>query len=274
MWAVGGAAALGESYAVLGGMFVGTYTGGSVNFNAIALHYGFIREGLLYTGTIAVDNILTTLWMVVTLLLPRLFRMSRSQARGTSAAPPRDWSETDTASLSPFHLGILGALGCLTLWFSNWSTGWIGEHFGIQFPSILILTSVALLMGQFRIINDLHGHRPLGMFAVYLFLAVIGAFCDLGALGRIGGLAVTLLLFATVTVMIHGLIAYGLGRLVSSDWDMLSIASQANVGGATSALALARGLNREDLLLPAILVGALGYAVGTYLGFLMVEFVL
>ena len=47
-----------------------------------------------------------------------------------------------------------------------------------------------------------------------------------------------------------------------------SVASQANVGGGTSALALARSLGRSDLVLPAILVGALGNAVGTYLGFL------
>ena len=49
------------------------------------------------------------------------------------------------------------------------------------------------------------------------------------------------------------------------------MASQANVGGGTSALALARSLGRSDLVLPAILVGSLGMAVGTYLGFLTAD---
>ena len=49
---------------------------------------------------------------------------------------------------------------------------------------------------------------------------------------------------------------------------MSAVASQANIGGSTSALALAKSLGRSDLMLPAILVGALGNAVGTYLGFL------
>ena len=40
------------------------------------------------------------------------------------------------------------------------------------------------------------------------------------------------------------------------------------IGGSTSALALARSLGRGDLALPGILVGALGNALGTYLGFL------
>ena len=45
------------------------------------------------------------------------------------------------------------------------------------------------------------------------------------------------------------------------------LTSLANIGGSTSALALAKSLGRGDLMLPAILVGALGNDVGTYLGF-------
>ena len=51
---------------------------------------------------------------------------------------------------------------------------------------------------------------------------------------------------------------------------MISIASQANIGGGTSAIALAESFNRKELILPAILVGSLGNALGTYLGFLVV----
>ena len=51
---------------------------------------------------------------------------------------------------------------------------------------------------------------------------------------------------------------------------MISIASQANIGGGASAIALAEAFDRKDLILPAILVGSLGNALGTYLGFLVV----
>jgi len=57
------------------------------------------------------------------------------------------------------------------------------------------------------------------------------------------------------------------GLLFRQDWDVVAVASQANIGGSTSALALAKSLGRTDLLLPAILVGSLGNGVGTYLGF-------
>ena len=59
MWAVDGPARIGPLHHALGGMFVGTYTGGSVNFNALALHYEVMREGVLFGGAVAVDNIVT-----------------------------------------------------------------------------------------------------------------------------------------------------------------------------------------------------------------------
>jgi uncharacterized membrane protein len=110
------------------------------------------------------------------------------------------------------------------------------------------------------------------MFCIYLFLAVIGAYCDLAALMRDGQLAISMLMLVTVLVLVHGSLLFGIGGLLKQDWDVLSIASQANIGGSASALALSKGLNRADLHLPAILVGALGNAIGTYLGILIAEY--
>ena len=38
---------LGEDAKIIAGMLTGTYTGGSVNFNAIAIEYGFQKKGVL-----------------------------------------------------------------------------------------------------------------------------------------------------------------------------------------------------------------------------------
>ena len=109
---------------------------------------------------------------------------------------------------------------------------------------------------------------------VYLFLAVIGAFCDLTALRELGSLAPVLLLFALTVALVHGAITFGAARLFRIDPDVAAVASQANIGGGTSALALARSLSRDDLVLPAVLVGSLGLALGSFLGFFMVETVI
>lgn len=44
MWIVDGSESIGESYRAIGSIFVGTYTGGGVNFNALALHYGINKQ--------------------------------------------------------------------------------------------------------------------------------------------------------------------------------------------------------------------------------------
>ena len=109
----------------------------------------------------------------------------------------------------------------------------------------------------------------LGLFFVYLFLAVIGAFCELAALGQIGDLAWALLVLVTVIVLVHGVLVFGAAAIFKLDMDVAAVASQANIGGSSSALALAKSLDRMDLYLPGILVGALGNGLGTYLGFLV-----
>ena len=65
---------IGENAKIIAGMLTGTYTGGSVNFNAIALEYNFQEQGILYVGTIASDNLVTTIWILITLALPAVLR--------------------------------------------------------------------------------------------------------------------------------------------------------------------------------------------------------
>jgi uncharacterized membrane protein len=271
MWAIGGSELLGDSYAVLAGMFAGTYTGGSINFNAVALHYGIVREGGLYAGAVAVDNVITTIWMILTLALPRLLApFWPAQFGKTTTAIPDLGIENDTESLHPQDVGMTIALGTGALWLADLIvTGLSG--YGYAIPEILVITILALLIAQLPAARRLRGAQVFGMFSVYLFLAVIGAFCDFSALAGLGWIGLSLLVFALITVAVHGLSCYGVGRLLGYDPVLASVASQANVGGGTSALALARSLGRVDLVLPAILLGALGNALGTFLGFWVVQ---
>lgn len=269
---VRGATTIGPLHNGVAGMFAGTYIGGSVNFNAVALQYGVVRDGTLYTGAIAVDNIITAIWIAATLAIPRALAavwLRRTRATGTvrpGGAPIVELT-AEIETIDPLKLALVLALGVGALLGSNLLEGAFASA-GAKVPSILIITTVALVLAQVPAISRLAGARVLGMVAVYLFLAVIGAFCDATALARLGTLGFVLLAFAAVTVAIHGLVTFGAAWLFRMDLDGAAVASQANVGGATSALALAKSLGREDLLLPGILLGSLGTAIGTFLGFL------
>ncbi|WP_424961563.1 DUF819 domain-containing protein [Ekhidna sp.] len=258
----------GANSAAIAGMMTGTYTGGSANFNAVALHYEVFREGAVYTGVVVADNIVTAIWMVITLTIPIVMQKVRPHTSILSDDNHDSELERETESVGPMSLAIILFIGTGVLFLSNFLSDWLSGS-GVNIPSILILTTIALVLAQFKIIQAIPGAKLLGMFAIYLFLAVVGAFCEIGALIEVGSNALDIFLFTTIIVLIHGLFLLLCGTLLKSDWSIIAIASQANIGGPSTALALAKSVKRNDLILPAILAGSLGAGLGTYLGFLV-----
>ncbi len=257
---------LGESGKIIAGMLTGTYTGGSVNFNAIALEYEFQKKGFLYAGTIAVDNVVTTIWIIITLILPMgLKRIWKSKRHLKSKPRPINRLDKKEDQITPRSLGVLIFLGISCFFISEQ----IADSL-IKIPSILILSTIAIILAQTKFISNLGGSQTLGLYLVHLFLAVIGAYCELGAVSQLEEIGITLFLFTLFAVGIHGLLFFVIGGFVYRDWEMISIASQANIGGSASAIALAESFNRKELIVPAILVGSLGNALGTYLGFFVI----
>ena len=257
---------LGADGRIIAGMLTGTYTGGSVNFNAVALEYGFQEKGVLYAGTIAVDNVITTLWIIATLTLPVVMRRFwkdriniKSEVNAQNEAHPED------QSIDLFSLMWLLFLGVTVFYISEVISNYIP-----QIPSIITLSTIGILLAQTKFVAGLKGSHSLGLYLVFIFLAVIGAYCELSSVVALKEVGVTLLFFAGLAVFFHGIIVILLGGLIYRDWEMIAIVSQANVGGGTTAIALAESFDRKDLILPAILVGTLGTALGTYLGFLVV----
>ena len=251
---------IGELAPAIAGMFTGTYIGGSINFNAIALHYEVNQSGNLYAAATVVDNLIGTPWIIATLILPKYLQKFFPRKKLASAHGGEKSQGIEYVSIS--SMASLLALGFLGITVSKVLVGWFP-----QVPEIIFLTTLALILAQFPSVQQLYGKHTVGFFMILIFLAVIGTLCDFGALAQTGELAGTLMLFVGLLVLIHGLVIFGVGALLKMDWDVIAVASQANVGGNTTAIASAESLNRPDLLLPGMLVGSLGNALGTYVGF-------
>ena len=254
---------LGEDGKIIAGMLTGTYTGGSVNFNAVALEYDFQERGILYAGTIAVDNVITTAWIIVTLSFPAILRTFWKDKKVKTSN--KNIEAQDKELLNFDSLIWLVFLGVFAYYVSELITNLFP-----QIPSILTLSTIGILLAQTRLVQGLKGSHFLGLYLVYLFLAVIGAYCEISSVIELKEVGLTLLLFASIAVFLHGILVILLGSFIYRDWEMISIVSQANIGGGTTAIALAETFDRNELILPAILVGTLGNALGTYLGFLVV----
>jgi uncharacterized membrane protein len=101
----------------------------------------------------------------------------------------------------------------------------------------------------------------LGVIFVQMFFACSGA---AGSIRMVFEQAPALFAFSTLQIGIHFgtlmVIGRGIFRLPKRE---LYLASNANVGGPTTAAAMAQAKEWKRLVLPALLIGILGYAVAT-----------
>ncbi|MBI1362192.1 MAG: DUF819 family protein [Alphaproteobacteria bacterium] len=269
-------AMLGEHAAPLAGMFTGTYIGGSANFNAVALAYGLTRDSGLYTASTVVDNVMTDVWIVATLALPALLAGTgwfRKRASANAiASTPAARTSLSTPLTGALSVGAPLALAAAALWISDLLSTWF-EARGLAIPSILIVTTLALALAQLPGLARLTQANTIGMWGTFLFLAVVGANADLAALVAAGQLTPMLFTYVAIIFAVHGVILFGAGALLKLEPVVLAIASSANIGGTSTAFVLAEAEKRQDLVLPAILIGSIGNALGTYAAFAMVALV-
>lgn len=266
----------GES-AALAGMFAATYIGGGANFNAVALAFGVTGEPAVYGAAVAVDNVMSALWVVLTIALPGLLRRTgryRTVAGdGVVAATVRathtgaDQAGVPSPARQSASLALLLAVGVVALLVSNAVSALLLDHAGVRAPSVLILTTLALLVAQTPFASRLRAGQALGMFGILLFLGVVGASANLSALVSLGHVAVVMFAFVTIVLLVHAAVLFGGGLWLRRDPDLIALASTANIGGSSTALALAESIGRPGLAVGGVLVGSLGNALGTYVGF-------
>jgi len=258
------ASGLGENGWRLAGIFTGTYTGGSVNF--VALGRGLELPDDMWAGATAADALTTGIWMAATLLLPiwlvKLYPAvpeeltKLDETRGSAAANHPFFAPS---ALSALDLSVLVAAGLLLLTAADLTARLVPAV-----PSILWLTTYALILGHTRWFHRAEGALQLGTMVLHLFFVVIGIWSRVSEIASVG---LVVFYFTLVVVGVQAVVVYGGGRLLRMDLGTLSVASQASVGGPASALAVAVAREWPGLVLPGIIMGLFGYAVGTYLGF-------
>lgn len=276
--------AVGSETWKLAGQFTGTYTGGGVNF--AALGRAFETSPNMFSAAVAADVALTAIWLAVCLVAPLLF----GSAAQAVADPPDDQhrreDDVDTrlesieepgsatlarsldSSVLPVPIADAAALVFLAAG-SLWLAGQIAQRVTFL-PEVLWLTTIALSLGQVPAIKRLTGAAMVGNYLLLLFLAGNGAQSVLANIFSIGP---GVFFFALGTIAVHGVVIFGAGRLFGFDAATVAVASQANIGGPSSAIAICSARGYTDKVLPSIAIGLMGYAVGNYSGFAVANLV-
>ena len=114
--------------------------------------------------------------------------------------------------------------------------------------------------------KEIHGAKEVGTWLIYQFYFVIGVPASIVLIIR---KAPVLLLFCLIIVIFNMLFCFVIGKVFRFNLEEMIIASNANIGGPTTAAGMAISQGWNKLVGPAMLVGTFGYVIGTWLGIIV-----
>lgn len=243
----------------IAGLFASTYIGGSVNYAALGEITGLSTDASFFSAATATDNLFSALFLGVLAILPGWRWLAiRFPAHDHGEAQE---SEVTADPITAASLTLAMAVAISFVAIGDALTALLGEP-TLRYAIITVLV-VAAATAFPGLMGCLHGGFELGVGLAFVFFAAIAAGADLVAMVRIAPLLVVLVV---ILLSVHLVVLLGLGRLFRLTLPELVTASNAAVLGATTAPALAAARGWHDLVTPGVLVGVLGYALGTLIG--------
>ena len=263
-------------------MMIGTYTGGSVNLAAMAdvYHVG----GELVSSSVVADNLLMALYFFALIaaagskfflkrykhpLIDELARSSGKDGAGASTFwKAKQVSLKDIAFCIALSLVIVAVSVKISsvlgevIPTSNFGWALLNGLLGNQY---LIITTLTMLIATLfpKQVGSIPGAQEIGTYLIHIFFAVIGV---PASIVMILTKAPLLLLFCAIIILMNMIFSFVFGKLLRFSLEEVIIASNANIGGPTTAAAMAIAKGWNALIVPAILVGTLGYVLGNYYG--------
>ncbi|MBI9058586.1 MAG: DUF819 family protein [Labilibaculum sp.] len=250
------------------GVIAATLIGGSVNFIAAAEILNFSTNPL-FTATIAVDNFVSNLYTLFLFLTPSLLFLARffvkpkkeNEIEDTKAIEKAKFPMTlERIAVSVFIAALIAGLGNL---LAPYLQSLLHTKLNL---SILVITVLAVLAANLfpKRLKPLEDTAfSLGLWMMYIFLAVIGAATNMTQIFSIGP---AVLGFYLTIMIFHFLFMMALAKLFKLDVYEVVISSAANIMGPSVAAPMAASMGQKKLVTPAILVGILGYIIGTFIG--------
>jgi len=265
-------------------MMVGTYTGGSVNL--VAMTDAFGATGDMSSAAVVADNLLMALYFFVLIAIPTLKfflknfnhpyidEIEARKAEGdTENQAASYWKAKpvallDIAQALAVSFAIVAVSTAIADFFSsviptsNFGFALLNGLIGNKY---LIMTTITMLVATFmpNFLGEIAGAQEIGTFMIHIFFTVIGV---PASIYLIVTQAPLLLVFCAIIVLTNMVFSFVFGKLLKFKLEEICIASNANIGGPTTAAALAIAKGWQAMVVPALLVGTLGYVIGNYYG--------
>ncbi len=256
-----------DKESAIAGLFAATYIGGSVNYAALGEMTGLSGDASFFSAATAADNLFSAIYLSMLGLLPSvqwLARRFHDHPQTKTHSSNSTISESNTVLMTPTSLCTALAVATLLVTISDALSAWL-DFSGGRYIILTILTlALATLVPKLR--DWCTGGFELGVVLSFVFFGSIAAGADVVAM-----LSVAPILIALVTILLttHLLCLLVVGRWLNLTLPELLTASNAAVLGATTAPAMAAAKGWHDQITPGVLVGVLGYSLGTLIGGLL-----
>lgn len=254
----------------IAGMMVGSYIGGGVNFVAVSSAFDIPKE-LISAATVA-DNLLMVFYFLILLMIPTMgfFKKYFKFAYTTETHEEEKSTYLKDTIVTVQDIAFVFAISVIIVTVSFMLSDVIsklGDNSIVQLISnkYLILTTLTvscstIFAKQFKKIS---GASEIGTFLIYLFFVVIGIPASISAIVEKSPL---LLVFCGIMVFVNMVVTFVGAKMFGFTVEEAILASNANIGGPTTAAAMAISKGWHRFVAPTMLVGTLGYIIGTYVG--------
>ena len=264
----------------ISGMLIGTYTGGTPNMIAIGhgLNAGPERIMLLQTadmigGGIYFFMLLSIMARTLKKILPEYIPVGNNNldeakyyaetfSGGKQSVKPLKafLSRVGLVMISIICVAIsMGICMLLPSQYGNAGLAKLGEYTALI---MLLVTSFGIMISFIKRVRNAPGSYSSGQYFLLMFSVGMGLCFDFSAVSSSLVMLGMLLIIQFGTVLLHIIMA----KIWKIDYHTTMITSTAGVFGPAFIIPVANVLHNDEIILPGILCGILGYAIGNYLG--------
>lgn len=256
----------------IAGTMTASYIGGGVNFVAVQTALNLDKQ--LASALIVSDNLLMVLYFFVLIIIPTIPFFNKYFKREykndiKNMDDKKEVKRPITLEDVAFNFTISVLIVAVSFGFSDLilaeDRGYVINFLANKY---ILLTSITVILATVfsTFFKKLIGSQEIGTFLIYIFFAVIGIPASIKSIVINSPL---LLVFCAIMVIINMVITFAFAKLFNFSLEEAILVSNANIGGPTTATAMAISKGWTKYVAPVMLVGTLGYVIGTYLGLIL-----
>jgi len=262
--------------AKVSGMMIGVYTGGTMNMAAIARGLGVENELFILTNTVEVAIGAMILLFLLTGAKPLFGLFMRPYKSGKN----NDLNKQNNVDISSFESyngffnrsslpDLVKAFGiALLICGLSFGMGFLFKGDMRQTVPILGVTTFGILASLVPAVHNIKKSFQLGMYWIYVFCLILASTVDLASLfnPESVSLMVNMLLFVGLVIvgslLLHALLSW----IFKVSVDEYIITSTALANSPPFVPVVAAAIRNKEVVIPGMIIGVIGYAIGNYLG--------